>query len=130
MQNACAVLHYNVLSVCTTLFHIISQTTQFSINKYLKIKHFSNFLQILSENFIFLTRIRRRVVLHICLALCKYLLNVLEFNKIWSYSKRFVKFLIIRIFMNKFNVGRVVWCFRTDGQTAFLNLIIDFPKFA
>jgi len=72
MKSACAVLYYRVLclSLCTIIFpHYLIKKTIFNKEIFKHKTPSLNFLQIPSQKFIFLRRIRRIDVLHMCLSL-------------------------------------------------------------
>jgi len=114
----------------TIFFHIIS----FSGKK--NTEHKSVFwfsVQLLSETFLILRRIKRKVIKKIYIVLhVKYALFLSDFNETWNFLNRFSKNTETRKPMKIRPVGAELLHAdrQTDGPTDITNLIVDFRNFA
>ena len=76
---------------CAIFFHIMSQTARFSKNSYWTQNVFWFSLQLLSETFLILRRIKGGII-KICIGLyVKYRLFWSDFNETWTFWKYFLK---------------------------------------
>jgi hypothetical protein len=84
------------------------------------------YLQLLSETFLIIRRIKRDIIINVHRSSCKLPLFFSDFNKIWTFSTHFQKIPNITFHKNLSSGGRVVPCGRTD----MTKLIVAFRNFA